>query len=295
MTSTLLDAKKKKPTGGGQGFGASPSPKKEPKYSVEDKSYGTSSPSISTEQTFEEAQASMIKFFATYSDWKPLMKKIMCQQSSSSPLAAPLLSDIPQPDQLFGISTLEQRNPWKLLPPKPESDSSLEVISTFLDEWQQSLLDIPLDALITGDNDMHFLEEGRRTIAVTRFHVLEKNNNNNNAHKEEEEEVYDWEMELFRTCWSEMAHLMSQDENDTGSMVLLPDHLLGDEGERGLDYVQGFVENNLIRPIQWLGRQEDLEITAMERGSLGVRLLYKLSEIPDLGERDSGSDESVSF
>ena len=31
----------------------------------------------------------------------------------------------------------------------------------------------------------------------------------------------------------------------------------------------------------------------MERGSLAVRLLYKLSDMPDLSERDSGGDENV--
>jgi len=33
----------------------------------------------------------------------------------------------------------------------------------------------------------------------------------------------------------------------------------------------------------------------MERGSIGVRILYKLSDIPDLKERDSGGDENVMF
>ena len=40
---------------------------------------------------------------------------------------------------------------------------------------------------------------------------------------EEEEEVVDqWENEVFRTCWSEIGHLMSQDIDDTGSLVVLP-------------------------------------------------------------------------
>jgi len=139
---------------------------------------------------------------------------------------------------------------------------------------------------------MHFLEEGRRTIAVTRFHVLEDAEDETS----QEEKEYDWEMELFRTCWSELAHLMSQDDNDTGSLVLLPTNTAAIMGEeRGLDYVQEFVKSNLIRPIQWLGREGDWEIVAMERGSLAVRLLYKLSAIPDLGSRDSGGDEDVTL
>ncbi|KAL7535597.1 hypothetical protein ACHAXR_009096 [Thalassiosira sp. AJA248-18] len=286
VASPLFAKKKKNGGSGGKGFGAN-NPNKEPKYSINDKSYGDS-PMTSPEQTPEEAQSFMTDFFTTYSDWKPLFRNIMC--SSSTPLATPFLSDTHSADEVFGIPTLENRNPWRLLPPKPTSDSSLQTLSTFLDEWQQSLLDIPLDALITGDNDKHFLEEGRRTIAVTRFHVLDESSSSGSSIGQEEN--YDWKMELFRTCWSEMAHLMTQDEYDTGSLVLLPDHLVEGE-ERGLDYVREFVESNLIRPIQWLGRHEDLEITAMERGSLAVRLLYKLSDIPDLNDRDSGGDEDV--
>ena len=91
-----------------------------------------------------------------------------------------------------------------------------------------------------------------------------------------------------------MAHLMSQNEIDTGSLVLLPAHLAsgGDDTNngKGLEYVKDFVERKLIQPINWLGRGSDWEIVALERGSVAVRLLYKLSDIPDLSERDSGSD-----
>ncbi len=128
--------------------------------------------------------------------------------------------------------------------------------------------------------------------------MLDEYNNNNNNLRGKEDSKYDWEHELFRTCWSELAHLMSQDDVDTGSLVLLPDHIISGDGEqgeggRGLEYVREFVERNLIRPMQWLGRGEDWEIVAMERGSLAVRLLYKLSDIPDLSERDRSGDEDV--
>lgn len=46
-----------------------------------------------------------------------------------------------------------------------------------------------------------------------------------------------------------------------------------------------FVEKKLVRPVEWLGRGDDWEIVAMERGSVGVRLLYRLSDIPDLSEK----------
>lgn len=267
--------------GGGRGFGATP-PEKGPKYSIDDKSYGSvpMSSAAAEQQTPEEVHSSMADFFAAHGEWKPLFRSVMCDETS--PLASPFLLD--PPVNIWGMSTMEQRHPWRMLPSKPESDSSLAVLSTFLDEWQQSLLDIPLDALITGDNDRHFLEEGRRTIAVTRFHVLDEYGGGS----------YDWEAELFRTCWSELAHLTSQGDGDTGSLVLLPEHVGGEVGEGGgLQRVRDFVESKLVRPIRWLGREDDWEIVAMERGSLAVRLLYRLGDIPDLSERDSAGDEDV--
>ena len=62
-----------------------------------------------------------------------------------------------------------------------------------------------------------------------------------------------------------------------------------------MDDVRQFVDTKLKRPISWLGREKDWEIVALERGSLAVRLLYKLSDIPDLSLRDSGKDEDIKF
>ena len=84
---------------------------------------------------------------------------------------------------------------------------------------------------MTGNNDLQFLKEGQRTIAVSRFHVLEESVGG--------EEEYDWEIRI--------AHLMSQDECDTRSLVLLINHMKGDK--RGLDQVRDFVNSNLIQPI----------------------------------------------
>jgi hypothetical protein len=237
-----------------------------PKYTLTDKSYGDANTNLVQSQ--DETQL-MNEFFTTYDDWKPLFQNVM----TGTPLAHSLLFDTDNSmDDIWDISTMENKRPWKVLPSKPTHDTALQSLSAFLDEWQRSLLDIPIDAFVKeGSNDLHFLEEGRRTIAVTRFHVLEQE---------------DLEKELFATCWSELAHLMSQDTSGTGSLVVLPD--LGDE--KGLEYVKEFVARSLIRPIQWLGRHEDWEIVAMERGSLAVRLLYKLGDIPDLGERDQSGD-----
>jgi hypothetical protein len=287
---------------GGKGFGSS-SPSnndsgnnnnkkkgKKPKYTIEDKSYGSSaSSSSSSSSSFTEIVNNQTpeEFFTTHSEWMPLFQKY--QQHS---LAHSFLNnnDNNQPptndDTLWGISTLENRNPWRLLPSKPESPTPLGHLGTFLDEWQRSLLDIPIDTLTKeedigkGNNDLHFLEEGRRVNAVTRFHVLDGEDNNDNDGV--------WETELFRTCWSEMGKLMSEDLQDTGSLVVLPNI---NNPTVSLEYVQQFVQTKLVQPVSWMGRQEDWEIVAMERGSLAVRLLYKLSAIPDLSEKYSPPEE----
>ncbi len=216
-------------------------------------------------------------------------------------------------DTLWGISTIEGRTPWKLLPSKPEHPIPLSHIGTFLDEWQRSLLDIPIDTLTKeedigkGNNDLHFLEEGRRTIAVTRFHVVDgdeyagSTSTTATAATEEEVVLDQWENEVFRTCWSEIGHLMSQDIDDTGSLVVLPNIPLPssslfnqEENNSSLEYIQQFqqfVEKKLVQPISWMGRSDDWEIVAMNRGNLAVRLLYKLSAIPDLSEKYSPEED----
>lgn len=119
-------------------------------------------------------------------------------------------------------------------------------------------------------NDLHFLEEGRRTIAVSRFHVLPASTSSGMINEE-------WENELFRICWSEMGHLMSQNVEDTGSLIVLPDipplvnYNEDSSSSSSLEYVQQFVQMKLLQPITWMGRHEDWEIVAMERGNLAVR------------------------
>ena len=222
-----LFAKKKKPnSSGGKGFGP---PKKEPKYSIKDKSYDIPS---SISKNVEVSEDDLSNFFTTYNEWKTLFRIIL----GDSSIASSFLSEVEQ-EEICGISTAEQRNPWRLLPGKPTEEASLSTLSIFLDELQRSLLDIPLDQLITGDNDAHFLEEGRRTIAMTRFHVMEEYITTNGGHDEVEQE-------LFKLCWSEIGHLVSQNEIDTGSLVLLPNL---EEG-KSLEDVQQYIETNLESP-----------------------------------------------
>lgn len=301
---TILFAGRKRGSGFGLAIVMGDDDERRPKYSADDKSYGRAK-ILNTDdgeggQTVDES--SMADFFSTHVEWEPLFRGILLgdgsrgeDTSQATAMASPILfSSNAPPQDLWGISTLERRYPWRLLPSKPTSDASLRALSTFLDEWQRSLLDIPLDALVTGVNDLHFLEEGRRTIAVTRFHVLDEyqygNYNNDNRESTNVRTIAygdddssgncDWETELFRTCWSEIAHLTSQDCADTGSLVLLPKRVSA--MNVGLEVVRNFVEINLIHPIRWLGRDDDWEIVAMEREGLAVRLLYKLSNIPDI-------------
>lgn len=256
------------------------------KYTIEDKSYGSSSSSSFAEfanQTPEE-------FFTSHNEWMPLFREYKQHSLAHSFLTNKDDNEPPSSanvDTLWGISTLENRNPWRLLSSKPESTAPLAHLGTFLDEWQRSLLDIPIDTMTKeedigkGNNDLHFLEEGRRVIAVTRFHVLDGDDFSDGSDGDEDV----WEMELFRTCWSEMGKLMSEDLEDTGSLVVLPNT------SSSLEYVQQFVQTKLLQPISWMGREEDWEIVALERGSLAVRLLYKLSDIPDLSEKYSPEED----
>lgn len=294
LSSSTLFASRKR----GVGFGLSMNNDGEmqPKYSVDDKSYGrVKNYNVDSGEAHDvlDDVSSMTDFFTTHLAWEPLFRSMLLGSivddttREAAVMASPILHTSNYPSsELWGIATLERRNPWRLLPSKPTSELSLRKLSAFLDEWQRSLLDIPLDAIVTGDNDLHFLEEGRRTIAVTRFHVLNEHNDDNdkngalmNANNSSNEGNYDWKSELFRTCWSELAHLASQDCANTGSLVLLP-AMINRDG--GLDVVRDFVEHNLIRPRRWLGRDDDWEIVVMDRGGLAVRLLYKLSDIPDL-------------
>lgn len=295
-SSSILFASRKR--GGGFGLSMINDGEMQPKYSVNDKSYGrvkNYNVGNGKAHDFFDYVSSMSEFFSTHIEWEPLFRSMLLGSignidddiTRAAAIAFPnMLTSNSSSPEIWGISTLERRNPWRLLPSKPTSETSLRSLSAFLDEWQRSLLDIPLDAIVTGDNDLHFLEEGRRTIAVTRFHVLDEHNGDNdkngeliNTNNNNNEGNYDWKTKLFRTCWSELAHLSSQDCADTGSLVLLPAEMNGGDG---LDVVRDFVEHNLIRPIRWLGRDDDWEIVVMDRGGLAVRLLYKLSDIPDL-------------
>jgi hypothetical protein len=133
----------------------------------------------------------------------------------------------------------------------------------------ESLLAIPITESAGGaedENDLHFLEEGRRMLAVGRFHVVRpaKDADTNRDEASWRAARYD---RLFSTCWSELME-------HTGSLILFPDSELTD--------LRRFADMNLIRPLEWLGVRNDFEIVSMERGSPAIRLIYRLQDMPDV-------------
>lgn len=138
-------------------------------------------------------------------------------------------------------------------------------MASFLDSCQQSLLDIPVSEVIKDDeDDLHFIEEGRRLLVVSRFHVLSGVTEGNIEHHEN----------IFAACWSEIAELRRADEADTGSLIMLPNYSISD--------LRRFVDMNLQRPLAWLGISELFEVTSLQRGIPAIRLIHRLSGIPEV-------------
>lgn len=168
-----------------------------------------------------------------------------------------------------GIS-FDDDTPWKQLDGVPTEKKDLNVIASFLDSVQQALVEIPVDeSTKDGASDLHFIEEGRRMLIVSRFHVL-------SAEGKNRIELYD---ELFTTCWSELAELKRANQADTGSLILLPGYDIQD--------LRKFTEMNLHLPLDWLGVSGSnlFEVAAFERDSPGIRILHRLSDIPKASQR----------
>merc|ERR1712151_388299 len=157
----------------------------------------------------------------------------------------------------------KESKPWRRLEAIPSNEKDKEILGSFLDSMHKSLVDIPVNESVEeDDNDLHFLEEGRRMLVVNRFHVLSGNQGGC-------VESYD---ELFSTCWSELMELRQKDEPNTGSLIVLPDYDMAD--------LKRFTDINLLRPLEWLGINSDFEVASTQRGSPAIRLLHKLQDIP---------------
>ena len=96
-------------------------------------------------------------------------------------------------------------------------------------------------------NDLHFLEEGRKMLALTRFQGLA---NISGGFIED----YD---KLLSVCWSEINELHKADISSSGSLILLQDY--------DISNLRRFTDMNLLKPLDWLGMTGLFEVASMER------------------------------
>ena len=217
-----------------------------------------------------DVEAAMKEFFESNEEWSPLFRSIAL--SSAAP-AMSFLGGSHGESIDFDCSS----SPWNRLKEIPSDDKDMAVLASFLDSMQQSLIDIPTNELVKEDeNDLHFLEEGRRMLALTRFHVIRDNSGGS-------VENFD---SLFSTCWSELAMLASTNEENTGALILLPEYSLAD--------LRRFSDMNLLRPLQWLGMDSAFEVAIMQREVPAIRVLYKLGDMPpDSYDEESEDNEEL--
>ena len=198
-----------------------------------------------------DVEAAMSHFFTSREDWLPLFRWLA---TDSSCPAESFLGDL-----LSELDFHEETSPWKRLEGIPQNEKDRTILASFLDATQQSLLEIPVNnSQEDDDDDIEFLEEGRRLLALQRFHVLRSTKVGDNV--------------LFETCWNEVAHLTDADEEHSGSLILAPDCDLAE--------LRRFVDMNVMRPLQWLGLDDAFEVSSFSRGSPAIRLFYKLNDMP---------------
>lgn len=213
-----------------------------------------------------DLDGAMSDFFSTNEEFAPLFRSI------ATSATVPAMDFIGGGEHGAPIE-FGANDPWKQLDAIPTGNKdALSVVESFLDEVQRSLTDIPVtESEEPDENDVHFIEEGRRMLRIGRFHVLQ----------DVRAGCIDSHRELFATCWSEIAELRRADEVDTGSVIILPDH--------DLDDLRRFIDMNLQRPLEWLGIGDMFEVASLKRDSPAIRLLHKLSDIPT--EPDQAEEE----
>jgi len=216
-----------------------------------------------------DQQKAMDDFFKTHAEWHPLFASIAPR--SEVPAAASTQIDLTVEKGIV----YDDEAPWVKLPnipSGPEKESQMGTIALVLDSFQTALTAIPVseEEFNTKDeednNDLQFLEEGRRLLVLQRFQVIDGVGSGNH--------------DLFRTCWSEIHCLVSEGGEDTGSLIILDefDHLDMD--------LACFVDANIRMPLQWLGMGDLVEVASFERGKNCVRLIHQLGAIPSLEDRD---------
>ena len=262
-----------------------------------DKTYDNNSP----KDIVIDEEGAMLSFFNSREEWLPLFRSVAGTNLPKDTIS--LLNSITSSPTSTTTTTTPQltlndidptkSSPWKRYDAIPSDESDRSVVARFLDSMQESLLAIPvmedtmsrISSNNNGDdvnddaddeNDIQFVEEGRRLLAISRFHVLSTlNNNDNNSIKDSSSiEAVD---ELFRHCWSEIFVLSQEGVVNSGSIILLPNQ---HEQQYELSYIRRFLEMNIIQPLQWLGIYDDYEITSFQRDSPVIRMIYKLNDIP---------------
>lgn len=275
----------------GQGFG-NPSPKQSAVIQSLEKTYGLEQQKI--KDVVIDTESAMNEFFSTNVEWHPLFAAIM---SEDTPAAHAYIQSTSEPLEY------DSSSPWKQLSAIPSNQQHMAVVGTWLDSVQASLLSIPVDESHTHEDDAldtHFIMEGKRMLATSRFHVLQRSETLDDLHHHET---------LFMTCWSELATLHCANQPDTGEMrwvhtahllnfnvsqafivysgsvILLPDSPMD---------VKRFMDMNVLRPLQWLGLESIFEVSSFTRGDVpAIRLLHKLSDVPTNEELQENRKKSI--
>jgi hypothetical protein len=262
------------------------------------KTYGDSSNARPIRDLID-SEAAMTEFFSGREDWMPLFRRVALGECPATDILAGSVAAAGSTPAVAApaFEFHETSSPWRMFPAIPTGADDRQVLAGFLDSMQQSLLDIPVtDSQHDDDNDIQFVEEGRRLLALSRFHVLRRRRQRQRQQQLGEDdsdafgspsssptstplESYD---SLFATAWSELLFLLRGGEEHTGSLILLPDHEMAD--------VRRFADMNLQRPLEWMGLQDLFEVASLHRDSPAIRLLYRLRDIPDTAKTTEQED-----
>lgn len=287
-----------KSTADGQGGSSNISPPNKKTYDSE---------ALSPRKDIIDADSAMREFFeGAAADWKPLFRSLLLSNrqsgnnnekdnDDSTAAAMAWLEDSETTATVFEFHETSQ--PWQRLNGIPTDDKDRGVLAEFLDQVQASLMDIPVDETTEDDeNDLHFLEEGRRMLVCGRFHVISSSSASSSSSDSPTTSRMDHLDSLFAACWNEIYHLQAENEINTGSLIVVPPSSSSPSSSSlDLSDLRRFVDINLQQPLQWLGLQDIFEVTSLQRGSPAIRLIHKLSDMPtDLPDKAETMSSSSS-
>ncbi len=216
--------------------------------------YTATRSSPQTHHAIRGEASAMEAFFTQRSDYLDVFRNMVGEELASN--TESLLDS-------FDAADTAENSPILSLNAIPTLDTDKQIVSDFLDSIHQSLLDIPVTVGESENEetqeDLDFLEEGRRLLTIGRFHVVNDASNDMD--------------QLFRYCWSELDYLHRSGTAHSGTLLVLPHHTNRQELEH-------FTETNLRRPLSWLGNR-DFEIHHLERSVSAIRFIYKLQPLPD--------------